>query len=103
MHGEVLGARQELAIFFAQTLPIISISLQSSHHGQSHLRGEERILAVGLLPASPAGVTEDVDVWRPEGEALVTLDITTALGLLSLHTGLVADSGEYLMQQGVVP
>ena len=31
--------------------------------------GEERVLAVGLLPAAPARVAEDVDVRRPERRA----------------------------------
>ena len=39
MHGEVLGAGQEFAVFFTQPLPIVRISLQSSHHCQAHFRG----------------------------------------------------------------
>ena len=66
MHGEVLGTGQELLIFFPQNLSVIGIALQTSDDGESHLRSEVGVFAVGLLTASPAGVTEDVDVGRPE-------------------------------------
>src|SRR3546814_16639221 len=33
--------------------------------GDAHPRGEERILAIGFLPAAPARIAEDVEVGRP--------------------------------------
>ena len=98
VHGEVLGAGQELAVFFSQPLSVIGIALQSSHHRETHLRSQEGILAVGLLTASPAGITEDVDVRRPERETLVAFDIATTLGLLGLHTRLVAHGCKHLVE-----
>ena len=103
VHGEVLGARQQLPIFFPQPLSIIGIALQSSHHRQTHLRSQEGIFAISLLTTSPAGITEDIDIRCPERETLVALDIPTALGLLSLHTCLVAHGRKHLMQQGIIP
>ena len=77
--------------------------MQSTDYGQSHARCQVGVFTVGLLSASPAGVTEDVDVGRPEREALVALDIAAVLGLLGLYTGLVADRRKHLVQQLVVP
>ena len=47
------------------------ISLQSFHKSNSDTAGEERIFPIGFLPASPAGIPENVDVWRPERQPLV--------------------------------
>src|SRR5262245_55163390 len=39
------------------------VALQAAHECRSHLTCQEWILAPGFLPASPAGVAEDIDVW----------------------------------------
>jgi hypothetical protein len=44
------------------------VALQAFDERDSHGACEEGILAVGLLSPSPAGIAEDVDVWRPEGQ-----------------------------------
>ena len=46
------------------------VALQARHEGDAHAAGQEGIFAVGLLAAAPARIAEDVDVRRPEVEAL---------------------------------
>src|ERR1700736_1340177 len=41
------------------------VPLQAGDEGYTHTCGEEGVFAIGLLPASPARVSEDVDVRRP--------------------------------------
>src|SRR5436305_92497 len=41
------------------------IALHPANVGNPQPGGEERILAVGFLPAAPARIAEDVDVGRP--------------------------------------
>ena len=104
VYGIVLGAGEEFAVFaHTEVFAVVAHTLQAAHHGEAHLRGEVGVFAVGLLAASPAGVTEDIDVRCPERQALVALDISRLFGLTGFYTGLVADSGEDLVQQGVVP
>ena len=104
VHGKVLGAGQQLGIFAgAQLLSVHGLPLQSVDHGQSHALGQVGVLAIRLLAASPAGVTEDVDVGRPERQPLIALHVARLLGLLVLGAGLVADGGKHVVQQLVVP
>ena len=104
MDGKVLGTGEQLAVLaHAEIFAVIAYTLQATHDGKAHLRREIGILAVGLLPAPPSGIAEDIDVGRPERKALVTLDVARTLGLLRFHTGLIADSRKDLMQQGIIP
>ena len=104
MNGKVLGTGEQLAILaHAEIFAVIAYTLQATYDGKTHLRREIGILAVGLLPAPPSGIAENIDVGRPEREALVTLDVARTLGLLRFHTGLIADSRKDLVQQGIVP
>ena len=68
MHGEVLGASEELAVFAdAEVFAVIAYALQTADHGEAHLGSEVGVFAISLLAAPPAGITEDVDVGRPVG------------------------------------
>src|SRR5690606_41714625 len=49
------------------------ITLKSLHERDPHARREERILAVRLLTTSPARIAKDIDVGRPEGQALIAI------------------------------
>ena len=127
MHGEVLGAGEELFVagvsrvfwvfrvirvfgFFrvirgfrtGKPLAAIRHALQPPHHGEAHPGCQVGVFAVGLLSASPAWVAEDVDVGCPEGEALVALDVAGAFGLTGLYAGLVADGSEDAVEKGIV-
>ena len=67
MHRIVLGAGEQLTVFAdAEVLAMISHALQAAHYGESHHRGKVGVFAVGFLSASPAWVTEDIDVRCPE-------------------------------------
>ena len=104
VHGKVLGASQQLAVFrYAQIFALVAHALQSAHRSQSHAGRQVRVFTVSLLSASPARVAEDVDVWCPKRQTLVALDVARALGLLRFHPCLVAHGCKYLVQQGIVP
>ena len=53
---------------------------QTLHELDAHARREVRIFAVGLLAAAPARIAEDVDVRRPEGQALIAAALAPAQG-----------------------
>ena len=63
VHGEVLGRGDDAVV-------LRIVALHAGDEGDAHARGEERIFAVGFLAAAPARIAEDVDVGRPEVEAL---------------------------------
>ena len=102
MHSEMLGAGQQFLVS-RQRLALIAIALQATHHGKSHLRGEERVFAIGFLSPTPTRVAEDIDIGRPERQTLIATDSTRLLGLLRFDAGLIADSGKHLVQQSIVP
>src|ERR1039457_2073135 len=63
VHGEMLAGGDG-----AQVIQIAP--LHSANECNAKAAGEERIFAVGFLAATPAGIAKDVDVWRPEGQAI---------------------------------
>ena len=97
VHGKVLGTCQQLAIL------AVVWTLQSAHHGKSHLCCQIGVFAIGLLSASPSWITEDIDVGCPEGETLIAAYHTVFLCQLVLGTCFIAHSGECLLHQPVVP
>ena len=105
VHGEVLGTGQQLqvAIAVGQGSAVELHALQTAHHGDAHAAGQPRVFAVGLLSASPAWVTEDVDVGRPKGKSLVAAYLAAPLGLIVFGACLVAGSGKAAIDQGIVP
>src|SRR5207249_7964439 len=70
-------------------------------HGQPP--GEVGVFAVGLLAASPARVAEQVDVGRPDGEALIALVLAPAHVVLMFRTKLVGDDGGHAEYEARVP
>ena len=92
--GVVLGAGVRLAHWG------ILRSLQAAHHGHAEAAGQEGILPVGLHAASPAGIAENVDVRRPEGQALIDLDVVGRLEVFDAR--LVAGSVEDFLHQRLV-
>src|SRR5580698_10025651 len=63
------------------------IALDAFDESYAHARGEEGIFAVGLLAAAPARIAEDVDVGRPDGEAVVAVVIVVADGVVIFGAG----------------
>src|SRR3954467_5219111 len=47
------------------------IPLHSLDERNPHPRGQVGIFTIGLLPAPPPGIAKDVNVRRPEGQAIV--------------------------------
>ena len=68
-----------------------------------HAAGEERIFAVGFLPAAPARIAKDVDVGRPEGEAEERFVLVVAHGLVVLGAGLGGDGLAHAVHQRRIP
>ncbi len=94
---EVLGAGRGFEI--ARIIP-----LQARHERRGHLPRQERIFAPGLLTATPARVAEDIDVGRPEGQALIPARLPLAAQRrVVLGTGLVPDGAADAADQGGIP
>ena len=62
--GVVLGGGDGAEVFGI-------VALDAFDEGCAEAGGEEGIFAVGFLAAAPARIAEDVDVGRPDGEAVV--------------------------------
>ena len=92
VHGKVLGTGQQLVVPARVGGFTVPHALQTVDHRQSHALRQVWVLAVCLLTAAPARVTEDIDVGCPERQSLVAAYLTLALCLLILHTRLVAGS-----------
>ena len=67
------------------------VALQSGNVGNSHAAGEEWILAVGLLSAAPARITENVQIGRPEIQASHDAGVSFACILHVLDASLNAN------------
>ena len=69
-----------IVLYTSMGLVILAvIGLHGADGGSAHHAGEIRVLAAGLLAASPPRVTEDIDVRAPERKALVP-DAACGLG-----------------------
>src|SRR5271154_4432044 len=69
------------------------IALEAFDEGDTETGGEEGVLAVGLLASAPAWIAEDVDVRRPDGEAVVDGVDVVADGFVIFRSGLGGDDG----------
>ncbi len=92
---EVLRGGVDLAI-------LRIVTLQALHEGDAHSRSEPGIFAVGFLSATPARIAEDIDVGRPERQALIALAQTATLELMMLGARLIADGGRDLEHHLVI-
>ena len=54
---------------------ILPVALEPSYVLLAKLRGEVRVLAVGLVTPAPARVAENIHVGRPEGQTLVDVAV----------------------------
>ncbi len=84
VHGEVLRRGDHL-------VELRVGALQAADEVHAQRRGQVRVFAVGLLPAPPARIAKDVDVWRPEGQAKVDLVDVMAQSLVVLGASLGRD------------
>ena len=60
------------------------VALNALNEGGAEAGGEEGIFAVGFLATAPAGIAKDVDVGRPDGEAVVAVVIVVGDGVVVL-------------------
>jgi hypothetical protein len=96
MHGEVFHRCDGLEI-----LRVIALKTVNELHRQCS--GEKRILSVSLLPPSPSRIAEQVDVGRPEGEALVAAVAVVADVLVVLGARFVGDHRRREKHQRIIP
>ena len=95
VNGKVLGARRRLEVFRI-------VPLHALDEPDAQPRGEVRILPVGFVSAAPAGIPEDVDIGRPEGEPLVDAEIAFAGGFMVLGAAFGGDDIRHLFQKTFV-
>ena len=64
MHGVVLGTSYRFQIMRI-------ITFQATDNGRPHLTCQIRIFTIALLPTSPAGITEDIDIRSPVSQSTI--------------------------------
>ncbi len=96
MHGEMLTCRHG-----AQMIQIRA--LNSADEGDAEAASQERVFSIGFLSAAPTRIAEDVDVWRPESEAVKDAMIAFALCLVVLGARLSGDDITHTVHDGRVP
>ena len=69
VHGEVLGAGRGLHV------ALFVLLLKRFDELRAELAGQIGILAIRLVAAAPARIAKDVDIGRPEGQALVDVAV----------------------------
>src|ERR1022692_4222695 len=79
VHGKMLRRRDHAKILRV-------IALQSGDKSYAHPTRDKWILAVGFLPAPPARIAEDIDVRRPEVQALHDVAVSSARRLVMLRS-----------------
>ena len=67
------------------------VALDAFDEGGAEAGGEEGIFAVGFLAAAPARIAKDVDVGRPDGEAVVAVVIAVGDGVVVLRARFSGD------------
>src|SRR5690606_20684430 len=70
---------------------VFILALQPLDEPHAETACQIRVFSVGLMPASPARITEDIHVWRPEGETLVDIRVAEFLLHVVLRTAFRRD------------
>ena len=79
------------------------VALKTGDEGDAETSGEEGILAVSFLAASPAGIAKDVDIGRPEGEAEEATSVVVELGIVIFGAGFGGNGVGNTMEEVGVP
>ena len=90
VYGKVLGRGDGAVIARV-------VTLQSGNKSHPQARGKKGVFAIGFLAASPARIAKDVDVGRPEVEALEDVAVAGAHRLRVLDAPLDADDLGHLV------
>ena len=96
VHREVLGRGHHFQIFRV-------VALQSLDELHGHAPHQVRIFAVGLHAAAPARVAHQVDVRRPERQALIDAAFAAPDELVVLGAGLIGDRRGHAEDQVGIP
>ena len=55
---------------------ISAVALQPAHKGFTQPGSQKRIFSVGLMPAAPARITEDIDIGGPHRQPMVNIPVS---------------------------
>ena len=95
VNGVMLGSRNGFE-------KVRIVALKACDEGYAETAGEKGIFAVSFLTATPAGITEDIDVGRPESETVVTARVVVGDGVIVFAAGFGGDDvGDGVDQFGV--
>jgi hypothetical protein len=79
------------------------LGVETGDEGDTETAGEEGVLAIGFLTTSPAGITKDVDVGGPEGEAVKPAGVAVELRVVIFAASFGGDDVSNAMQEVGVP
>src|SRR5438477_3727386 len=96
VYGEMLRSRDGLEM-------VRIAALHPLYKRHSHARRQIGVFPVRLLPATPAGIAENVDIRRPEGEPVIAAVIAVAYRFVVLRAGLGRDRIRNAVHQVRVP
>ena len=98
MHGEMLNRRHGLQV-------VRVVSLQATHKGYAVASRQKRIFAVGFLSTTPAWITENIDIGRPDGQPAKFLGTapTFSNGLVVLGTSLGGNGIGHALDEFGIP
>ena len=78
------------------------VSLQAFHYGNPHPFCQVRIFSIGFHATAPAGITEDIDIRRPKGQAFVAVIFFIFLILMVFGASFIAHHRKCFVQCVVV-
>src|SRR5579864_754751 len=78
------------------------VPLQPGYKSHAHASSEKRIFAVSLLPPSPAWIAKDVDIRRPEVQALHNVPVACLHSLVMFSPSFSANNNRHLVNQGII-
>ena len=80
-------------------LHIFTVSLKTFYKSGSQFSGEVRVLSVGLMTPAPSGITENVDIRRPEGQSLINIPVIVLHILIVFRSSLSGNNLRHLMKK----
>jgi len=96
MDGEVFDSGDGLEV-----LRVVPLKTFDELHGEA--AGEIGVFAIGLLAAAPAGIAKDIDIGRPEGQALVDQSFSFTDEFVVFGAGFVGDGGCHAVLHVLIP
>ena len=81
---------------------IFIMSLQTLHKTNTESGGQVRVLTKSFVSAAPSGITENIDIGRPEGQTLVYVRVIIFLLHVEFRTALRGNCGCNLLQQVLI-